>query len=272
VYKLYSWKNKLPTKTKMHYVCLWLVLIYTFLIPYAIYTKTVTDHYLITSTNSGHVLFIGLGQLPNNKWGITPYDEDPKMAKIMEDELGQKDYGYNLQYEGDKILKKHFLNMIKEDPLEYTKKVFYSTYLMLKGGFYSGEYQAWVISGEEEKQIHMEVKESLKKIDLENIFVIFKKEGLFFALLYTLQKLINIYSRLLFAFFNLLLLFFLYKKFYQSNCFISIIFLSIVFYQFALCIFAYYMLIYITNLYLIYLFFIFWAIDCHIENKREKPF
>ena len=36
-----------------------------------------------TSTNSGHVLFIGLGQLPGNKWGITPHDKDPVKTSLL---------------------------------------------------------------------------------------------------------------------------------------------------------------------------------------------
>jgi len=271
-YKFYLWKNKLPAKIKIHYICLWLTLIYAFLVPYATYAKATIGHYLVTSTNAGHVFFISLGQLPNNKWGITPKDEDPKMAKIMKGELCQENYGYSLQYDGDKVLKKHFFNMVKKDPVEYTKKVLYSAYLMLKGGFYPGEYQNWAVPAERAKNIHRNIKESLKKLDFKNIFQIFRKEGSLFTLLYTLQKLIDMYGRFLFLFFNLSLFLFLYKRFYQFNYFISIIFLSIIFYQFALCLFAYYMACYITNLYLIYLFCIFWTIDCYIGSKREESY
>lgn len=270
-YKLYLWKNKLPTKFKMRHICLWLTLIYVFLVPYAIFAKVSTGHYLITSTNSGHVLFIGLGLLPNNKWGITPKDEDSKMAEIMKEELGQENYGYNLQYEGDKVLKKYFLNMIKKDPVEYIKKILYSGYLMLKGGFYSGEYENWTVPAKGAAKIHLDIRESLKKLNFKNTFQIFQKEGAFFTLLYVLLRFSRYYGKFLFLFFNLSLFLFLYKKFYQLDYFLSIIFLSIIFYQYVSCLFAYYMACYITNLYLIYFFSIFWTIDCYVERKRGKP-
>lgn len=266
-YKIFSWENKSLIRIKVHHIFLWLILIYSFLIPYAIYAHTTIGHYIVTSTNSGHVFFIGLGQLPNNKWGITPYDGDPKMAEIMKEEFGQESYGRSIQYDGDKVLKKRFLDIIKKDPKEYLKKIFYSAYLMLKGGFYYGEYLTWFTFGETIKVIHLNIKESLKELDFRSVLQVFQKAGLFFSLLYCLWKSIGIFSRFLFIFFNFSLFFYIFRKFFKSNNFISIIFLSIVFYQYALCIFAYYMPCYVTNLYLIYLFFIFLTIDCYIKNK-----
>lgn len=272
-YKIYSWKNKFPVKIKIQYIGIWLILIYSFLIPYAIYTKATIGHYLITSTNTGHVCFIGLGQLPNNKWGITPYDEDPKMDEIMKEEFEQESYNRSIQYDGDKVLKKRFLDIIKKDPKEYLKKDFYSAYLMLKGGFYCGEYEKWAISSNNKiDEIHTNVKKFLKRMDVINILKILKHEGLFFSLLYIFHKLLNVYGKILFLCFNLSILFILYYRLYRENYFLSIIFLSIIFYQFALCIFVYYMPIYITNLYLIYLFFIFLTIDYYAKNKKIKNF
>ena len=44
--------------------------IFAMMTPWMNYTSKNFNKILITSSNSGHVLFIGLGQLPNNKWNI----------------------------------------------------------------------------------------------------------------------------------------------------------------------------------------------------------
>ena len=58
-------------------------LVILFLIPWSNYTYSKTNHYLLNSTNTGHTLFIGLGQLPENYWGITPRDDDSKMNEVL---------------------------------------------------------------------------------------------------------------------------------------------------------------------------------------------
>lgn len=95
----------------------WLFAIYVCLVPWAIYGKHVTGHYLLTSTNSGHVFFIGLGNLPGNKWGITPYDGDPLMRRLIEERFGNAKS--SLHYDTNKFLMSEFLKRIKTDPLEY---------------------------------------------------------------------------------------------------------------------------------------------------------
>ena len=63
------------------------LLILLLLIPWGIYTYSRSNQFLLTSTNSGHTLFIGLGQLNNNKWNITPSDDDLKMNQILTQNL-----------------------------------------------------------------------------------------------------------------------------------------------------------------------------------------
>ena len=267
IYRIYLWQKKLPTNIKMHIISLWLILTYVFLLPYAIYTKENTGHYLITSTNSGHVLFIGLGLFPDNKWGIIPFDWDPEMQRVLDAEFGQGKAPSSLQYEGDKFLREYFFNLVKEDPVEYMKKVVYSIYLMLRGGFYSGVYQNWASPAEGTNE---DINESLTKRDIKQILQIFQREGTLFTVLCSLQILIKAYSMLFFLFFNLSLLFFLYKRFYQSNYLLSGMFIIIVLYQYAVCLLGYYMSGYITNLYLIYLSLIFWTIDCYLKSKNYR--
>lgn len=117
---------------------LWLALIYLSLIPWGLYTKSVTGHFLITSTNSGAVLFIGLGSLPGNKWGITPYDGDPKMQHVIKSHFGENT-SY-VSYEADEHLKKVFFKMISEDPFHFAKKVLHNLKEIIVGGTYQGEF------------------------------------------------------------------------------------------------------------------------------------
>jgi hypothetical protein len=117
---------------------LWLGLIYLSLIPWGIYAKNATGHFLITSTNSGAVLFIGLGSLPGNKWGITPVDGDPKMQRAIESHFGEK-RSY-VSYEADQFLKTAFFKKVSEDPAHFAKKAAHNLRKTILGGTYQGEF------------------------------------------------------------------------------------------------------------------------------------
>ena len=84
------------------------------LIPWMMFTNFQIGKTIPTSTNSGHVLFIGLGQLPENKWGITPHDKDPLKTSLLIEKFGDK-YKY-IDYEA--------WNGIDED--QYLKEVFFN--------------------------------------------------------------------------------------------------------------------------------------------------
>jgi hypothetical protein len=117
---------------------LWLAVAYLLLVPWALYAKRATGHYLLTSTNGGHVLFTGLGNLPDNKWGITPSDGDPVMRRLVEARFGR--YYPSLRYDSDRLLTREFLRRVREDPGEYLRKVVHVLPEMLLGGVYHGEF------------------------------------------------------------------------------------------------------------------------------------
>jgi len=117
---------------------LWLALIFLTLVPWGLYTKTTIGHFLITSTNSGAVLFIGLGSLTGNKWGITPKDGDPKMRDAIKSHFGE-DKSY-VSYEVDQFLKTAFFKMISEDPSHFTKKAMHNLKKTIFRGTYRGEF------------------------------------------------------------------------------------------------------------------------------------
>ena len=108
-----------------------------FLIPWSNHTFSKTNHYLLNSTNTGHTLFIGLGQLPENYWGITPRDDDSKMKGFLINEFKQ-DTISTVSHSSNEFLKKKFTRLILDNPWEWTKKCLYSLRLILLDPFYVG--------------------------------------------------------------------------------------------------------------------------------------
>lgn len=121
-------------------IFLWFLCLYSFLIPWAFFTKKVCGHYLTSSTNGGHLCLAGLGNLPNNKWGIalTNTDGCPVIHKFVDDVYGKNTCTWD--YKGDKILKNKFLELIKNNPWEYIKKCIYVFSLVITEGVYNGDF------------------------------------------------------------------------------------------------------------------------------------
>jgi hypothetical protein len=92
---------------------------------------------LLTSTNSGHVLFISLGNLPGNTWGITPVDGDPRMVREVRDQFG---HDQTLIHESDDFLRRRFFELVAEDPVEYARKDLHNLVTVPLDGVYSGEF------------------------------------------------------------------------------------------------------------------------------------
>ncbi len=129
----------LPSKKTLVQVMVWLAVLYSGLIPWALYTKKVCGHYLLTSTNGGHVAFIGFGSDRSNRWGITVDDGDPVMHKLVNNHFKTMHHA-TLDYEADQFLKVLFFSYVRDYPWDYVKKCFESSKALLFGGMYSGEF------------------------------------------------------------------------------------------------------------------------------------
>lgn len=116
----------------------WVACVYAMLLPWGMYTRRATGHFLLTSTNSGQVLFASLGQLPGNKWGITTGDGDPVMLGTVHSHLGAG--ASSLSYEASQVLRDAAIGRVIESPGEYGKKVIHGAYLTLTQGFYPGSF------------------------------------------------------------------------------------------------------------------------------------
>mgnify|MGYP006079133347 CR=1 FL=1 len=130
---LYSIKLGLKAVIKSFVFPLIILLLLT---PWMLFTYKQTNSPLLTSTNSGHVLFIGLGQLPNNYWGITPRDDDRVLDSLLNNKFKTGYKSYN--FKENKYLNNKFRELIEKNPKEWAKKCFYAFRLLLFDPFYVG--------------------------------------------------------------------------------------------------------------------------------------
>jgi len=115
---------------------IWLGCVLLLLSPWLAYTHAATGRASLTSTNSGHVLFLSWGDLPANPWGIRVNDGDPVMAGELRARFGRP--VSSLGAEGDQFLRERFLVMVGEQPGLYVRRLMQHAVNLALGGFYPG--------------------------------------------------------------------------------------------------------------------------------------
>ena len=123
----------------------WLAGVGVMLVPWMIYSWRATGTPLVKSTNQGHVLLLGLGQDPQDRFGITFSDGDPTMYRILRDELGDtaaRRFYASCSFEADRVLKRAFLGIVTSQPAAYLDLMRIKMRRILTGetGIYSGEF------------------------------------------------------------------------------------------------------------------------------------
>tara|TARA_B110000027_G_scaffold133287_1_gene161386 strand:+ start:504 stop:1982 length:1479 start_codon:yes stop_codon:yes gene_type:complete len=260
------------------------VIVLIFLVPWSNYTFSKTNHYLLNSTNTGHVLFIGLGQLPNNIWGITPIDNDSKMMGFLINEFEQdttsrrskfSSFSYSsnefeqdtisrwgkfssFSYSSNEFLKKKFTSLVLDNPWEWIKKCIYSLRLLILDPFYVGnvaDFQHNDVSniGEIrtlEKAVYQFDFHQSYKILIETNWLFSTKE-IFEILITILTKLIGL-AIFITSVVTISLTILKYPKsiFNDSTLLLSYLLLA---YQLSISVFAFHMPVYNSSIYLIYL-------------------
>ena len=116
----------------------WIAVLLVTLVPWVVYAHRATGHVLLTSTNSGHVLYISLGQLPGNPWGITPYDGDPRMHRELRAHFGSD--VSSLTYASDRFLRSRFFHLVRQHPGAWLRKDVHNAEHTFTDGFYDGEF------------------------------------------------------------------------------------------------------------------------------------
>jgi hypothetical protein len=105
------------------------------LIPWIVINYYHHQQLIPTTTNAGGVVYITLGQLPNNIWGRE--HKDGEAYNFIKNKLNSNNpWGLN---EG-KMLKEQFIDDIANHPIEFGKKVIYNFANSIIRGFYAFEY------------------------------------------------------------------------------------------------------------------------------------
>jgi hypothetical protein len=251
VYNLYKNKTILNKNKFLFNIVLFATIIQILMFPWGVYTYKRTGHYLQTSTNAGHVFYISLGQLPKNKWGITPKDEDSSMKSLLQHYTGKSKVN-TLTYDSDKFLMKTWKNFVLEDPLEYTKKCIFNYIRLSSMPFYPGSLEKNFSNEIEIDKVKVKIKyyyDNLKYKNLLNYFILGD------AKFYMVTFFINLIGIFIFFYFMVLNSMFLFNKI-SYEIFNNTLFVfsnSIVMYQIFMCVFVFHMPIYNTNVIIFYL-------------------
>jgi hypothetical protein len=247
------------------------------LIPWMVFSYYQTGKPLLTSTNSGHVLFSGLGQLPNNIWGITPYDEDSLKTKLLIEKFGDKYKSLEFEawngIEEDKFLKQVFFNLVIENSKEWIKKCFFSFRLLVLDPFYVGNvgnYQQNKFSNiieirKLEKFIYQFKLTKATELIKETTWELSFKEV--FQFIYTLiVKVIGVTLMFSFLFISIITLIRKVSIIF-SDPFLYILSL-IVIYQMSISVFAFHMPVYNTLSYIFYLLLTYLLFQKYLSTKQ----
>ena len=134
LYSLFNYKTD-----NFKRMLIWITIINIILLPWYFYTKKYTGEGLFTSSNSGHVFFISLGQLPENKWKISTSDGDSIMYSLVRNSFGDNESSLSLK--SSRLLMNEFKNRVIADPEEFAKKCFHNAFNVMIFPFYFGDYQ-----------------------------------------------------------------------------------------------------------------------------------
>lgn len=269
---------------KINNTAIWVVFIFLMLVPWGLYTYKTTGHFLLTSTNSGHVFFVGLGNLPDNKWGITQWDQDSVLREVMFEKYNKPKS--TLLYETNKYLTNQFFERVQEDPEEYYRKILYSTKKLLTEGVYPGDFHnetflkiqpldsCWTIPGEtwEYETAYYQRKVKYKGVGskvLKNPSKIFNYIEPVHLVRIITKKFSTMYGKITTLLAFLLLPFAAFYAIREKNHFI-IFSLLLILYQSAINIFAYSWNLYTANVYFFLLLIIPFTIHKLYKNISGK--
>ncbi len=254
----------LRTQKSLLQMFVWLVVLYGCLIPWAVYTKKACGHYLFTSTNSGHVLFAGLGNDPSNTWGIAGHDGDPLMHALVDKHFNQHNHS-TLDYEADQFLKTTFFSYIQARPWDYAKKCFYVFRQLITSGFYPGEflagqgYDAFLLS-------HQRMRNVVIWIAQNPSFII---EHFYFSMRVLIQTLSWLFGVLVLFVSYFVLPFTLYSAYKKRSLIMGLVLASIM-YQTLLNMCCFHMSAYLGNVNVLYVCNLLYAVS--LINIRKKCF
>lgn len=104
------------------------------LLPWAVRYYVHNDEISFTASNGGAVMYISLGQLPNNKWNIQPFDS------TSYGEASRAGYDSPYSPKADKFFKEKFKKAVADYPDEFLSKALNNFKMIFLRGVYTGEY------------------------------------------------------------------------------------------------------------------------------------
>lgn len=244
------------SKKAILYISLWFSIIILTLMPWAIHSYKYSDKFSLVSSNSGHVFYISLGQLPNNKWNITPSDEDSTMRKFIDSKISVHES--TLSSKSNTLLMDRFIQLVKNDPKEYFKKCIYNFKSLIVNPFYTGSvYSDNVDTNKFKSLIKIQISESNYLNAVRLFYEAFGLYIIFPICLYIIN--LAVVVLVLLSTFNNIKRLNKFREFKILNLFILLVLL----YQIALSVFAYHVPVYSTNIFLLLVI----LIGCNLNNK-----
>lgn len=178
-----------------------LMLSYLLILPWGIRNQIETSEFSLSASNGGAVAYISLGQLPNNEWGIKPFD--PTAYKIA-DSLGFKSPYTN---DADRYFKSLFWDEVTKKPIEFFKKLAFNSIRFFSGGVYTGEYANLFL---DDSRLEIDaVLNSAEGLDKIEALVIYGERTLF---LISSEKAVQLAFRFIFIILMLRLIRFIFIK------------------------------------------------------------
>ncbi|PWH11089.1 hypothetical protein DEJ39_02005 [Bacteroidetes bacterium SCGC AAA795-G10] len=254
---IFEYLNKNLTKLNCLKIFIIPFIVFLFLCPWGVYTFSKTNHFFLNSTNTGHTFFIGLGQLPNNAWGITPMDDDKLMAEIIKKEFDDEDIS-TVDFKANKFLLNEFKKLVILNPSEWIKKCFFSLRLILLDPFYVGNVANFQKNEISNIDGIRSLEKSVYNFDFKSATEIILKTKWSFSVKEIFQMIITILTKIIGVFtfiFFLGLTIIRFSKYAGTVFLCPIISLSylLIIYQVSISLFAFHMPVYNTSIYLIYL-------------------
>lgn len=231
------------------YIFYWLSIIILTLLPWALHSYKYSSKFSFVSSNAGHVFYISLGQLPENKWNITPSDEDSSMRKLIDSSFSFKES--TLTNRSNKLLMSRFVVLIKNDPKEFIKKCFHNLRSFVINPFYLGSV---FIKKNNFNEFKTQFKIAIRNNNYSNAFVLFHRQYgfyIFFSFFSFIMSQIIMILAILSSYKFVKSI----KETYKFKL-LELIILIVFFYQITLSVFAYHLSIYSTNIFLLLVIFI----------------
>lgn len=133
-----------------------LLTLFMMVLPWIAYTSLIIKQPQFSSTNGGAVMYLGLGVLPDNPWGII--DSDGFVGKVA----NEKNLGSPWSNDANKYFTQKYIQSIREHPKSFAQRVALGWRQMLTQGLYFPDFRTLLSSDGRDDILFDYVNEKLK--------------------------------------------------------------------------------------------------------------